>query len=661
MKRFERLKQILEEAVEGKAIMAHGNFWRDLTLEQFKVKKIYGKQLVETGNAEESNLVKALEGRAPFGANIGTPGAIFKRMPDGFPPVAPEKIAVIRKWIDDGCPDEEETPVGGEGESQAQRFVRYNAYWRDFDNWSLFNRTPEIDDAINEFFPLAEVWMAVASKQKPLSDWENAISPQSVRNAVDLLASRILETIRSHYGTPINFDELFESYELFGADKLPDDPLRPNAPRHNMNSEIMWFFYSAFVDAAFRLNAVADKAELEKLSRGILIGMLNDGLFRGRFPVKGFTPDEEGAAAVRAFARAIASTDIQAELARRFVDSQAPPPVAVVPGDNKIVELMNVPAVNHDLNWLKESLQAALKLELSTIPPYLCACWSIDNEKPNADYPIESIKAIVFEEMQHMGLVCNMMTTLSFTPEINTPDAVPKYPGPLPGGVNPELTVSLRKFSKTQLETFLEIEKPEHPPIMPVEVLGEEFPTIGAFYDAISDAFEKLAPSAFKNDRQITAAGLFRIDNLAKVEKAIKIIKRQGEGTETSPEDEENVSDLAHYYRFRELYSGRKFIKNAAGQWVNGEEIPFPTVYEMADIPEGGYAESRDFDVQYTLLLNSLQKTWETGDDNELTNNAVGLMFTLEDEARTLMKKPLDQNDPGKGCFGPSFLLITGV
>jgi hypothetical protein len=129
--------------------------------------------------------------------------------------------------------------------------------------------------------------------------------------------------------------------------------------------------------------------------------------------------------------------------------------------DNKIIELMGVPSPNHDIAWLNEALQAALKLELSTIPPYLCALWSIDETDGNSDYPIESIKKIVVEEMRHIGLVCNMLTALGFTPEIKTPQVVPLYPGPLPRGVNPQLTVSLRKLSKQQLETFLEIEKPE--------------------------------------------------------------------------------------------------------------------------------------------------------------------------------------------------------
>jgi hypothetical protein len=455
MKRFERVKMILEEAVGGQTILMHGNFWRELTLEQFKVKKVYGKKLVESGNAEESNLIKALEGRAPFGSDTGASGATIRRMPAGLPPAAPVKILFIRKWIDDGCPDEEETNV----------------------------------------------------------EW-----------ATDL-------------------------------------------------------------------------------------------------PVVDATKDE------------------------------------------KIVELLKVPAAEHDLEWLKDALQSALKLELSTLPPYLCALWSIDEDKPNATYPYNSIKQIVVDEMRHMGLVCNMLTTLGFTPIMNTPDTVPKYPGPLPGGVNPRLIASLRKLSEQQLEKFMEIEKPNHPPLMPVEPLGEEFDTIGEFYDAILEAFEKLPTAAYKKERQITGGGLFKISDFSKAKHAIvDIIKKQGEGTKQSPEDEENLAepDLAHYYRFRELFWKRRFVKNAAGNWVNGADVLFPTVYDMADIPAGGYPESRAFDELYTELLNSLQKTWENGDNAEF-GNAYGLMTMLKGEAKILMQTQIDPNNRSKGCFGPSFLLIDGV
>jgi Ferritin-like len=109
--RFTEVKNILEAAVSNADIGAHGNFWRGQTRDQFIVLRVLGRPLLTrradgTFDENESNLVKALEGRNPFGRDIGTPGANFRRMPAGLNPVAPEKVEVIRQWIKDGCPDD---------------------------------------------------------------------------------------------------------------------------------------------------------------------------------------------------------------------------------------------------------------------------------------------------------------------------------------------------------------------------------------------------------------------------------------------------------------------------------------------------------------------------------------------------------------------------
>ena len=114
MNRFTEIKNILENAVENTDIIAHGNFWRDISRDdfinfQFRGQKLITEKADGTFDENESNLIKALQGRAPFGRDIGTTGARFRRMPAGFPPVPPDKISIVRQWIKDGCPDDEET------------------------------------------------------------------------------------------------------------------------------------------------------------------------------------------------------------------------------------------------------------------------------------------------------------------------------------------------------------------------------------------------------------------------------------------------------------------------------------------------------------------------------------------------------------------------
>ena len=107
MKRFDRVKEILDASVGGQSIGAHGAFWRTLTLQQFKTKRVFGLNIVSPGNGETSNLVLALKGAAPFGSDIGVEGATFPRMPVGFDPVPADNIFFIQTWIADGCPYDE--------------------------------------------------------------------------------------------------------------------------------------------------------------------------------------------------------------------------------------------------------------------------------------------------------------------------------------------------------------------------------------------------------------------------------------------------------------------------------------------------------------------------------------------------------------------------
>ena len=81
-----------------------------------------------------------------------------------------------------------------------------------------------------------------------------------------------------------------------------------------------------------------------------------------------------------------------------------------------------------ELEALKEEvlkdLQTALLLELSTIPPYLCAQYSI--EPGTNEVPVEIIKSVVIEEMLHMVLVSNIMNALGGQPVLTTEEVVPK-------------------------------------------------------------------------------------------------------------------------------------------------------------------------------------------------------------------------------------------
>ena len=65
---------------------------------------------------------------------------------------------------------------------------------------------------------------------------------------------------------------------------------------------------------------------------------------------------------------------------------------------------------------LQNALQTAMQLEFSTIPPYLCAQWSINADLGGVVSGL--IQDIVVEEMDHFALAGNMLTAIGGMPSI---------------------------------------------------------------------------------------------------------------------------------------------------------------------------------------------------------------------------------------------------
>ena len=326
----------------------------------------------------------------------------------------------------------------------------------------------------------------------------------------------------------------------------------------------------------------------------------------------------------------------------------------------KILDLMDASVSNHDIQWLKESLQAAIELEFATIPPYLCAMWSV---KSGMGATVISIREIIREEMLHMGLVCNMLTAIGGTPKLNDSDFIPSFPGLLPGGVNPNLTIYLQGLSKDAVKDFMEIEYPESGP---VALRFEQYSTIGAFYTAILDAFEKNQPALLTDKQMNGPLGLSKITSLEEIREAINLIKKQGEGSNDLPEDT-GPADLAHYYRFGEIYHEKKLRKNSeTGGWeYEGDAVPFPDAWAMAKTPLGGYLEEdvssevwqllRQCDEIFTNMMSQLQDAWENGNRQALFQS-IPTMLSLRSPAVKLMKISIPS---GGGNYGPCFRLIS--
>lgn len=328
----------------------------------------------------------------------------------------------------------------------------------------------------------------------------------------------------------------------------------------------------------------------------------------------------------------------------------------------RIVELMQVSSADRDLSWLKESLNAAIKVELCTLPPYLSAYWSIQDFDKDSAPPVAALfKTIIREEMLHMGLACNMVTAIGGTPEIRS--NVPTYPGPLPGGVRTDLTVYISGLTPEFIkDVCMGIELPEGD----AAAGGDSHESVGEFYRAIGDAFAKVNPP-MTGDNQMTldigSKSLYAINTLADAQKAVSEIKEQGEGTSASPDASEFGGDLPHYYRFAEIYYGKRLIQ-VDGKWeYAGDPVPFPDTYPMARVPEGGWPNPsmgvqkllHSFEGLFWTLLTNLHNAWTTNDVDEVWE-AVKNMADLKIPAQQLMRIPLPD---GGGNYGPDFRLSS--
>jgi hypothetical protein len=323
---------------------------------------------------------------------------------------------------------------------------------------------------------------------------------------------------------------------------------------------------------------------------------------------------------------------------------------------------------------LRTALANAIALELSTIPPYLTALFSI---KPGANAAAGTIiRSVVIEEMLHLSLACNLLNAVRGCPDL--PAAVVRYPSELPMGIGDEpgkpLVVGLTRLSEQSIQTFMTIEEPEHPLHFPEGRLSAteqgDYHTIGEFYDAVGNLMVDLGEGVFTGleGRQVTgwigSDYLHAILNLGDALRAIELIIDQGEGTSSSPAAD--PEELAHYYRFEQIHRNETLSPNpevpegyewgdpAIGLADNGV---WPMIDNPPDVPlaDGSPVArvSDQFDATYTALINELQRTFD-GSPAAL-GSALAQMHALRLEAARLV--PLEVPGTG-GTAGPRFLYV---
>jgi rubrerythrin len=273
------------------------------------------------------------------------------------------------------------------------------------------------------------------------------------------------------------------------------------------------------------------------------------------------------------------------------------------------------------------------------------------------------ILSVVAEEMLHMCIVANILNAIGGQPLLNKTNFIPNYPGDLPLGIAGNLNVGLEKFSKKLIkEVFMMIEEPEEPVEIkdgPAELKDHEH-TIGAFYLGLQTKLKNLATKKLPGNpnKQVTEGfpkdQLFPILTTEDAIRAIDVIIEQGEGTSVSPVDQEG--DLAHYYKFEEIWYGKKIVadpQSLCGYGYTGDPIPFNengvyplfpnTKIEMVKPKTEAYDMLKHFNGSYSKLLDELHKTFNGRPDH--LNNTFSLMGDLSKTANKICSTPFPDKE----------------
>ncbi|OZG72757.1 hypothetical protein BTA51_14640 [Hahella sp. CCB-MM4] len=251
------------------------------------------------------------------------------------------------------------------------------------------------------------------------------------------------------------------------------------------------------------------------------------------------------------------------------------------------------------LEHLDTHLQAAVDLELWTIPFYMSAMYSIKDRNSTA---YQLIRTIVNQEMLHLQCAANMANAYGLSPKINTPVYEGTYIPHLNFSLDPPestkpykpYTAEIGPLDELHINAMCLVEIPEFDTTKKEIILQsriEEYGSIGAFYEALRFGAYLLRgkikggvrqvdyfSSFYRNmpDMIVTQSGAKGFDQVGLL---IDLITDQGEGQckvdETIPSVFQNTADdiepaQDHFTKFNQ-------IKTEGGD--NGALLPetFPT------------------------------------------------------------------------------------
>ncbi|MGD2044220.1 MAG: ferritin-like protein [Acidimicrobiia bacterium] len=309
------------------------------------------------------------------------------------------------------------------------------------------------------------------------------------------------------------------------------------------------------------------------------------------------------------------------------------------------------------LQDLHDHLELAIQVELSTIPPYLYAMYSIEDLESE---PALLLRSIVTEEMLHAVLVTNLLLATGGTPDFASTRYMTRYPSELPHHV-PPLLIGLEPCSDEVIRrVFMRIEQPEArgAPAQP-----DRFESLGQFYHGLEIGLERLAASSdLFADPQAAAqlsnpdfyrpvamdeedsGGLTLVDDVESALAAIEIIIHQGEGLSDERWADPSHQELTHYYKLLQISEGSSPLGNVRPVTTNPRTREFPpTIQPVSDL----------FNAVYRGLYLVLNRMFDPASNQ---TRAVGVLYLLMADvlaqlARFLVEQPLSDDKLASPTF----------
>ncbi len=275
---------------------------------------------------------------------------------------------------------------------------------------------------------------------------------------------------------------------------------------------------------------------------------------------------------------------------------------------------------------LSAHLYQAAQLEASTIPLYLYAGYSIQtrgySQWSTGMSALRAIRSVAIEEMLHLCLARNLLVAIGAGDQLAfyDKDFLPSYPTPMLHRT-PKLMLHLERCStKLMREVFMPLEQPSRSDTSPQP---DSYGTIGSFYSAIVEGFERLSgPKLWKHAHpelqyytaywnQDGGGRPRRVTDLPTALAAIETIVEQGEGAApgnlevpTEPvHPTPGEQELSHYAKFERIAEDIDEI---------GEVWPVPKDPRAKHYEEPAQSLATLFNAAYCYLMRMLDTLYAT-------------------------------------------------